>query len=65
MVPMARSSGVATLLAMIAGLAPARLACTTITGKSICGNGATGSRRKLMMPSRTMARLHSQVATGR
>ena len=36
-------SGVATLLAMVSGLAPARLALTEITGKSTSGSGDTGS----------------------
>ena len=43
MVPSERSSGVATVAAMICGLAPGRLACTVMVGKSICGNGATDS----------------------
>ena len=44
MLPSERSSGVATLDAIVSGLAPGRLALTTITGKSICGSGDTGSR---------------------
>src|SRR3546814_993088 len=44
-VPSDCSSGVATLDAMVSGLAPGRLAETEIMGKSTCGNGATGSRR--------------------
>ncbi|MCY1438943.1 hypothetical protein D9M71_551610 [compost metagenome] len=63
--PKDRSSGVATDEAMTSGLAPGRLAWTTITGKSICGNGATGSRPKLTPPSNMIARLSSMVATGR
>ena len=65
MVPSERSSGVATLDAMICGLAPGRLACTVIVGKSICGSGATGSKPKLTPPSSRIARLSSKVATGR
>ncbi|MCY1445044.1 hypothetical protein D9M71_615460 [compost metagenome] len=65
MVPSERSSGVVTLDAMISGLAPGRLACTVITGKSICGSGDTGSRPKLTLPSSRIARLSSMVATGR
>gem|GEM_PF-5961553 len=63
--PSERSSGVATLDAMISGLAPGRLACTVITGKSIFGSGETGSKVKLTPPSRRIARLSSMVATGR
>ncbi|MNK91683.1 hypothetical protein D3C87_1117960 [compost metagenome] len=63
--PNERSSGVATVDAMTSGLAPGRLACTTITGKSICGSGETGSRPKLTPPSSMIARLSSIVATGR
>ena len=65
MVPSERSSGVATVEAMICGLAPGRLACTVMVGKSICGNGATGNRPKLTPPSSMIARLSSRVATGR
>ena len=38
-----RSSGVATEDAMMLALAPERLACTLIVGKSTCGSGETGS----------------------
>jgi hypothetical protein len=38
-----RSSGSATVVPMISGLAPAMFACTTMTGKAMFGNGATGS----------------------
>ncbi|MNQ70914.1 hypothetical protein D3C85_855670 [compost metagenome] len=65
MVPSERSSGVATLEAITCGLAPGRLACTVITGKSICGSGDTGSRPKLKAPASRIARLNSRVATGR
>src|SRR5690606_39864923 len=51
--------------AMIAGLAPGRLACTVITGKSMSGSGDTGSKPKLTPPSSRIARLISMVATGR
>src|SRR6187402_859768 len=37
-----RSSGAATVEAMMSGLAPAMLACTTMTGKVTLGSGATG-----------------------
>ncbi|MNT87051.1 hypothetical protein D3C72_2274160 [compost metagenome] len=65
MLPSLRSSGVATVDAMTSGLAPDRFADTTITGKSICGSGATGSKPKLTPPSSMIARLNSMVATGR
>ena len=38
-----RSSGVATLEAMVSGLAPGRPAETWIVGKSTCGRAETGS----------------------
>jgi len=63
--PKERSNGVATVDAITSGLAPGRLADTTITGKSICGSGDTGSRLKLTPPSNMIARLSSMVATGR
>ncbi len=63
--PKERSSGVATVDAITSGLAPGKLADTTITGKSICGSGDTGSRLKLTPPSNRIARLSSMVATGR
>ncbi len=65
MAPKERSRGVATVEAITSGLAPGRLAWTTITGKSICGSGATGSSPKLTPPSSMMAKLRSMVATGR
>ena len=40
--PSARSSGVATVDAMVSGLAPGIWACTRMVGKSTCGRGATG-----------------------
>ena len=43
MVPSARSSGVATLDAIVSGLAPGRFALTEMTGKSTCGRGDTAS----------------------
>ena len=42
MLPSARSSGVATVAAMVSGLAPGRLALTEITGNSTCGSADTG-----------------------
>ena len=41
--PRWRSSGVATLVAMISGLAPGIDAWTPMNGKVSCGSGETGS----------------------
>ena len=38
-----RSSGCATVLAIVSGLAPGNLALTMMVGKSTRGSGATGS----------------------
>ena len=38
-----RSSGIATVLAMVSGLAPGRLASMRRVGKSTCGRSLTGS----------------------
>ena len=43
MIPRWRSSGVATVVAIVSGLAPGIVADTEIVGKSTCGSGATGS----------------------
>ena len=43
MPPNARSSGVATLVAIVSGLAPGSDADTWMVGKSTCGSGATGN----------------------
>ncbi len=53
--PSERSSGVATDDAMVSGDAPGSEAEITITGKSTCGSGATGSRRKPSTPASAMA----------
>ena len=42
---MARSSGVATVADMLSGLAPGKLARTTMVGISACGKAATGKRK--------------------
>ncbi len=44
MLPNARSSGAATLAAIVSGLAPGSDALTRIVGKSTCGSGETGSK---------------------
>ncbi len=41
--PRWRSSGLATLVATVSGLAPGSCACTEMVGKSTCGSGETGS----------------------
>ncbi len=43
--PRCRSSGAATDVAIVSGLAPGMLACTETIGKSIWGSGATGNCR--------------------
>ena len=43
MTPRWRSSGVATVVAIVSGLAPGICAYTEMVGKSTCGSGATGS----------------------
>ena len=63
--PSERSSGVATDEAMVSGDAPGSEALIMITGKSTCGSGATGSRRKPSTPHRVMASEIRIVATGR
>ena len=42
---MARSKGVATVADILSGLAPGKLARTTIVGISACGRAATGKRK--------------------
>ena len=44
--PNCRSSGVATEVAIVSGLAPGSAADTWMVGKSTCGSGDTGSSRK-------------------
>src|SRR5467141_1120311 len=60
-----RSSGVATADAMVSGLAPGRPAPTPMVGKSTCGSGATGKNRNATAPDRKIAKVISEVATGR
>ena len=62
--PSERSSGVATVAAMVSGPAPGSFARTTTTGKSTCGKGATGKSAKATMPARARARVSKVVATG-
>jgi hypothetical protein len=65
MAPSERSSGVATVAAMVSGLAPGSEAWTEMVGNSTCGSGDTGSRKKLMVPARARPSVSSVVATGR
>ena len=65
MCPSCRSSGVATEAAIIAALAPGRLARILIVGKSTCGSGATGSTMKPIAPAIATAIVSSVVPTGR
>ncbi len=60
-----RSSGVATLDAMVSGLAPGSPALTWMVGKSTCGNGDTGKKRNATDPAKPMATTIRVVATGR
>ena len=62
--PSRRSSGVATELAIVSGLAPAMEALTPIVGKSTWGTGATGSFEKAMMPASAIPAERRIVATG-
>jgi hypothetical protein len=60
-VPSARSSGVATVAAIVSGW---RRAATQQTGgKSTCGSGETGSSRNAAMPA-SMPMVSSAVAPG-
>ena len=63
--PSARSSGVATVAAIVSGLAPGREACTEMVGKSTCGSGETGSRLNETAPVSAMPSVSRVVATGR
>src|SRR5690242_21784755 len=63
--PRRRSSGLATVAAMSAGLAPGRLACTEMVGMSTSGSGETGSLKNAMAPATTSPSDSSVVATGR
>ena len=63
--PRWRSSGLATLVATVVGLAPGSCALTEMVGKSTCGSGATGNFKKARMPASAMPSVSSVVATGR
>jgi hypothetical protein len=63
-VPKWRSRGVATLLAIVSGLAPAIDAETVIVGKSTWGSGDTGSLKYAAVPASAIPTESSVVATG-
>ena len=63
--PNCRSSGAATDVAMVSALAPCSVALTEIVGKSTCGNGATGKNGSATSPTKPIAAISSEVATGR
>src|SRR5947209_2768978 len=65
MTPRWRSSGVATVVAIVSGLAPGICAVTEIVGKSTCGRGDTGSLPKAKRPESARPIVKSVVATGR
>ena len=63
--PSWRSSGAATVEAIVSGLAPARVAVTCIVGKSTCGKAATGRSGNAAIPSIASAAATKDVAMGR
>ena len=60
-----RSSGEATEEAITSGLAPESWAVTWMVGKSTCGSGATGRRKKALAPRKAIAIIINVVAIGR
>src|SRR5215467_9822699 len=60
-----RSSGVAMDAAIVEGLAPGRLVCTEMVGKSTCGNAAMGKNTYPTQPTIAIASVSSVVMTGR
>ena len=65
MVPRLRSSGAATVAAMIAGSAPGRLAVTRMVGSSTFGMLATARKRYATIPTSSSPIASSVVPTGR
>jgi hypothetical protein len=63
--PSERSSGIATVAAIVSGLAPGSEADTEMVGKSTCGSGETGSSPKDSAPASATPAVRSAVATGR
>ena len=60
-----RSSGAATEVAIVSGLAPGSDAWTEMVGKSTWGSGDTGRRRKASIPDSASPIVSSVVAIGR
>src|SRR5438270_13741496 len=65
MTPRCRSSGVATVVAIVSGLAPGICAVTEIVGNSTCGSGDTGNLIKAKRPASATPTVNRVVATGR
>ncbi len=63
--PNSVSSGVATVAAIVAGLAPGYCAVTVSVGNSTFGSGATGSSGYATRPARKIAAVSRDVAIGR
>src|SRR6202035_758217 len=63
-VPRWRSRGGATVVAMVAGLAPGICAVTKIVGMSTWGSGEAGSRKNATPPASARPSVSSIVATG-
>lgn len=63
--PNRRSSGIATAVAIVLGLAPGRFAETLMVGMSTRGSGATGRFRNATAPAMRSAAARSQVPIGR
>ena len=63
--PNCRSSGAATDAAMVSALAPRSVTLTWMVGKSTCGRGATGKKGIATSPTKPIAAIRSDVATGR
>jgi hypothetical protein len=55
---------VATVVAIVSGLAPAMFADTEIVGESTAGNGETASLKYAVAPASTIPAVNSVVATG-
>src|ERR1700691_983731 len=63
--PRWRSSGSATLVETVLGLAPGSVAVTEMGGKSTCGSGDTGNLENPRAPAMAMPIVKSVVATRR
>src|SRR5215470_5971234 len=63
--PNCRSSGAATVEAIVSELAPGSWADTCTVGKSTWGSGATGSSGKDAIPTSASAPMSKDVAIGR